>query len=270
MRALNTGAEGMKAQQLMIDTISNNLANVNTTAYKGQRMEFKDLLYETLEKAKLKKDGKEATPSNLQVGHGVKVSSMAKNFSKGSFTKTDNKFDLAIDGEGFFEVKGFNDKTAYTKDGTFKIIAKDDGYGLATSDGYPLLNSNDEPLTIPQDISLDSVSINPNGTFNYKDADGEIKELDQKIKLVRFLNTQGLLNKGDNLYEVSEASGEAIVEDADTENKSQIKQGYIERSNVKVVEEMTNLITAQRAYELNSKAIKSADEMMQQANNLRR
>jgi len=267
MRALWTAGSGMVAQQFNVDVISNNLANVNTTAFKKEKAEFKDLLYETLSRAYVLED--RGKPVNLQVGHGTIVSATVKNFQTGSFEKTDNPLDFAIDGEGFFMVLGPRDDILYTRDGSFKISVTDMGKMLATSEGYPVLDEFGIQIIFDYDLDLSKLNVSEDGDLSYTDEDGIVVPLGQKIGLVSFENRNGLESIGKNLYAVTPASGEAAANE-DLINKSVLLQRFLETSNVQVVEEMVKLIVAQRAYELNSKAIQSSDEMIGMANNLKR
>ena len=266
MRALWTAGSGMIAQQFNVDTISNNLANVNTTAYKKMRAEFKDLLYDTLERAYLLNNtGK---PVNLQVGHGATVSATARSFAQGNFEKTDNPLDVAINGDAFFTVRGPKGDVIYTKDGSFKVTVTEEGKKLTTSEGYYVLDDAGNDIII--DVDLSKLKISENGDLSYfDDASGATVSLGQKIGLVQFPNVQGLENIGGNFYARTPAAGDP-VNDSEQANRSLLMQGFLESSNVQVVEEMVKLIVAQRAYEINSKAIQSADEMLGMANNLRR
>jgi flagellar basal-body rod protein FlgG len=263
MRALWTAASGMTAQQLNVDVIANNLANVNTTGYKKERVEFKDLLYQTIDRARVLNNG--GKPVNLQVGHGTAYVATVKDFSTGSPDQTDNPLDFFIDGEGFFMVQGPDGDTYYTRDGSFKISITEDGNMLTTSEGYPVLDDTGEPIYIDYDIS--DMVFSENGEISYTDEDGLITPTGQTIGLAYFTNRNGLESKGNNLHKATQASGEAIMA-LDTDKTSLIKQNYLESSNVKTVEEMVKLIVSQRAYELNSKAIQSSDEMLSIANNL--
>ena len=265
MRALWSAASGMTSQQLNVDVISNNLANVNTTGYKKERVEFKDMLYETMDRAYiLDNKGK---PVNLQVGHGVTPVATVKNYATGNFEKTDNPLDLAIDGEGFFKVRGPQGDVVYARDGSFKVSVTDEGKKLTTSDGYSVLDQDDEEIFIEGEISKFQVS--GSGEISFVDDAGEIQSTGQSIGLVKFENRFGLESIGNNFYRSNGAVGESIP-DGETGVRSVISQGFLEASNVQVVEEMVKLIVAQRAYEVNSKAIQSADEMLGQANNLKR
>ncbi|HOJ09789.1 MAG TPA: flagellar basal-body rod protein FlgG [Clostridiales bacterium] len=267
MRSLWTAGSGMIAQQFNVDVISNNLANVNTTAYKKNRAEFKDLLYQTMGRAYVLED--RGRPVNLQVGHGTVVSATVKNFETGSFEKTDNPFDFAIDGDGFFSVLGPDGDILYTRDGSFKISMTDEGKMLATSDGYPVLDELGNNIVFDHEMDLSELNVSENGDLSYTDEDGIVMPLDQKIGIFNFGNRNGLISIGKNLYATTSASGETIPNE-ELANKSILIQRYLETSNVQVVEEMVRLITAQRAYEINSKAIQSSDEMLGMANNLKR
>jgi len=265
MRALWTAGSGMIAQQFNVDVISNNLSNVNTVGYKKERAEFKDLLYETLDRAYML-DGK-GKPVNLQVGHGTSVVATVKNFGTGNLEKTENPLDMAIDGEGFFTVRGPKGDVNYTRDGSFKISITPDGKKLSTSDGYPVLDDAGNDIVLDVDVS--KLNVSSEGELSYTDANGQSVSLGQKIGLVKFPNKNGLESIGKNFYASNSASGDPVA-DGESGTKSTISQGFLESSNVQVVEEMVKLIVAQRAYEVNSKAIQSADEMLGMANNLRR
>lgn len=272
MRALYTAASGMKAQQMNVDTISNNLANVNTTAYKKARVEFKDVLYQTIQKGVAPEDN--GKPVSIQVGNGVMPSATLKSFAQGNVEATENPLDLLLDGVGFFAVKATNDQIFYTRDGSFKLGATEDGtLKLVTSEGYSVLDSGDNEIFVDvQDPT--KVTISGDGVISYINSDGTTTSADAAIKVVDFMNRAGLDNKGMNLYVQTAASGEAISEE-ETDNagmnvRSIIRQGFLETSNVQVVDEMVKLIVAQRSYEVNSKSVQAADEMLQMANSLRR
>lgn len=264
IRSLHTAATGMKAQQLNMDTISNNLANVNTNGYKTQRAEFKDLLYATIKKTNLRDDL--GSPVNLEVGHGVMPTATTRDFRNGSLTETQNPLDFAIDGEGFFSVVLPNDQVRYTRDGSFKLSVDGEEAMLVTSEGYMVLSEDDDVILIEngmRDLTVDNM-----GYITATDEDGEIVEIG-RLKIVNFMNPAGLLSEGQNLYSTTVSSGEELLLEAE-EMDSKIIQGYLEASNVQVVEEMVKMITAQRAYEISSKTIQVSDEMLQMANNLRR
>jgi len=265
MRALYTASSGMKAMQFNVDTISNNLANVNTYAYKKERAEFEDLLYVTMERAYILED--QGRPVNLQVGHGTVIRSVARDFTAGSLVQTENKLDFAIIGDGFFSVLHPDQNIYYTRDGSFKLSVTDEGNMLTTARGYPVLDINGEPIYF--DFPLEQMVISESGEISYIDEDGLVMPTGQRIGIFKFNNPQGLEAVGGNLYAENTASGFAVP-DEELGEPGIIRQGYLEASNVQVVEEMVNLITAQRAYELNSKAITTADEMMSIANNLKR
>ncbi|MBD3165931.1 flagellar basal-body rod protein FlgG [bacterium] len=261
IRALRTAASGMHAQQMNLDTISNNLANVNTTSFKKSRVEFQDLIYQTTQASGSVRRLGTVVPTELQIGHGVKPVAIEKVHVQGSPTATYNDLDMAIEGDGFFQVRKADDTIAYTRDGSFK--RSPDGR-IVTSEGYTVYPE----LILPEDAMR--VSISRDGVLSVQLV-GATELVDiGRLELARFTNKEGLRSIGQNMYIESEASGPPIVGQAGMEGFGEIHQGYLEASNVNVVEEMVNMITAQRAYEINSKAIKTADEMMQQANQLKR
>ncbi len=270
MRSLWTAASGMSSQQFLVDTIANNLSNVNTAGYKKERLEFKSLLYETMKRADLDPANMTGQPVNLQVGHGVRPIAIARNFTQGNMEATGSNMDLMIDGNGFFMVAKSQDEVAYTRDGSFKTSSTDEGVILVTSDGYPVLSADGEHVIIPDGVDIKSVSITADGRFLYNLPNGTSEDLGFSLAIAQFSNTQGLEAIGGNLYRPTVASGEAVMEAEGNVVQSNVVQGYLEMSNVQVAEEMVKLIVAQRAYELNSKIIQSSDEMLQQANNLRR
>jgi flagellar basal-body rod protein FlgG len=263
MRALWTAASGMTAQQFNVDVIANNLANVNTTAYKKERVEFKDLLYETMSRARVLPDG--GRPVNLQVGHGTTAVATVRSFETGNPEETGNALDFFIDGEGFFMIQGPTGEINYTRDGSFKISVTDMGKMLTTSDGYAVLDETGAPIYI--DFDLADLVVSQNGELSYMDEEGQNIPTGQAIGLAYFDNMYGLEAIGRNLYRATAASGEPLMAQ-DTEQTSLVIQNFLESSNVKTVEEMIKLIVAQRVYELNSKAIVSSDEMLGIANNL--
>ncbi len=263
MRALWTAASGMKAQQLNIDTISNNLSNVNTTGFKKHRVEFKDLLYEQLRNTDFAEG--EGKPVNLEIGHGVMPSATVRSFTQGSFEQTNNDLDLAIDGPGFFVVRDAYDNLYFTRDGSFKLSVEDEEATLVTSDGY-YVQSDAGDVELGEDI--EEISISADGIITVQRTGEDEADEVATLMLVKFPNPEGLESIGKNLYKETTASGEYI--EAFEGEAGEVLQGYLETSNVQVVEEMIKLITAQRAYEINSKAIQTSDEMLQMANNLRR
>lgn len=266
MRALWTAASGMEAQQFNVDVIANNLSNVNTTAYKKDRVEFKDLLYETIQRAYVL--GEEGRPVNLQVGHGTTVIATLKDFEKGTPEETGGKLDLYIDGDAFFIVLGPTGEINFTRDGNFKVSLTEEGKMLSTADGYPVLDDEGEIIFL-DDVNINDLVVNEFGELGYIDETGATVQLGQTIGLVKFENRSGLESIGRNLYAANIATGDPVP-DGETGTRSLLLQGFLESSNVKAVEEMVKLIIAQRAYELNSKAIQSSDEMLGIANNLRR
>lgn len=265
VRALWTASSGMKAQQFNVDVISNNLSNVNTTGYKKDRAEFKDMLYETLTRADVL--GNEGRPVNLQVGHGTVTAATSKSFQMGNLERTDNPLDFAIDGDGFFMIAGRGGEIVYTRDGSFKISVTDIGNMLTTADGYPVLDENGMEIIIDVDVS--KLSVGENGELSYTDEEGVVISMGQRLGLVKFPNRYGLESVGSNNYAITPASGQPVP-DEQMGRRSNIRQNFLESSNVQVVEEMVKLIVAQRAYEINSKAIQSADDMLGIANNLKR
>ena len=261
IRALYTAATGMAAQQLNIDVISNNLANVNTAGFKKSRIDFQDLLYQTLRPAGTTEAQGAMVPTGIQVGLGTRAASVQKIFSQGDFQQTDHPLDLVIEGDGFFQILTPNGETAYTRDGSFKLDAQG---RLVTSDGFAM----DPEIAIPAEAK--SVSIGSDGTVSVTLPGQTTPQEVGQVQLVKFANAAGLTNLGRNLFGQSAASGDPVVDTPGMNGLGTLADGMIEMSNVKVVEEMVNMITAQRAYELNAKAIQTADEMLTTANNLRR
>lgn len=270
VRSLWTAATGMVAQQTNVDTIANNLANVNTNGYKTQVNEFKSLLYQEIQTKTTSANG-EAKPSSAQVGLGVRNASITSVFSQGSLIASENDTAFAIDGKGFFAVRGEDGNTYYTRNGNFKFTLATNGNMLATSEGLPVLDTNGRAIVLDDNYVLSRIVVSNDGSLNYPDAENNLKPLGIKIGLFQFNNPNGLDKLSDSLYQVTAASGQALNEATNNAvEKSDVIQRYLEGSNVQVVDEMVNMIVAQRAYELNSKAITASDEMLQQANNLRR
>ncbi|MDR1066156.1 MAG: flagellar basal-body rod protein FlgG [Clostridiales bacterium] len=271
MRSLWTAASGMISQQKNVDTISNNLANVNTYGYKKERMEFKTLMYDTMERANLDPANPPGRPANLQIGLGVRPVVTSRVFTQGNIERTDHPLDLTINGDGFFMIENAPDSVAYTKDGAIKVSPIDEGIMLTTSEGYPILSSEGERIILPREVMAEDIGVSQEGALSYMDTSGAYADLGMSVGLAQFPNVQGLEAIGSNLFVATSASGEAIVEaPGDVNRLSAIMQGTLEMSNVQVATEMVDLIVAQRAYELNSKAIQTSDEMLQQANNLKR
>ena len=261
LRTLSIAATGMQAQALNIDVISNNLANVNTTGFKKSRADFQDLLYQNLRTAGTASAEGNEIPTGIQLGQGTRPVATQKIFSQGDYQYTQNKLDLAIEGDGFFQVIQPNGDVAYTRAGAFKL---DSEGRIVTSDGFLL-----EPeVTIPMD-SVD-VTVGTDGTISVLQA-GEVEStILQTLQLARFSNPAGLNSIGRNLYIPTSAAGAVQTGTGGSDGFGTISQGYLEMSNVSVVDEMVGMISAQRAYEINSKAISTADEMLQMANNLKR
>lgn len=261
MRSLWTAASGMQAQNLNIDVIANNLANVNTNGFKKSRADFQDLLYETLRPPGTASSEGTEIPSGIQVGHGTRPAATQKLFIQGDFQHTQTPLDLAIEGDGFFQVMQPNGSMAYTRAGSFKL----DGDGrIVTSDGFLL-----EPeISIPGDTV--SITIGTDGTVSVLQPGSAQAVNIGAIELTRFTNPGGLMNIGRNLFLPSAASGTGSVGVPGEDGFGTLAQGFVEMSNVSVVDEMVNMIMAQRAYEINSKAIQAADEMLQMANNVKR
>ena len=261
IRALWTSATGMQAQALNLDVISNNLANVNTSGFKKSRAEFQDLLYETIKPAGTSSSQDSQVPTGIQIGHGARPSTVLKIFTQGDMENTNNELDLAIEGDGFFKIIQPNGETAYTRDGAFKL---DRDGRIVNSDGFAL-----EPeITIPTDAV--SIAVGMDGTVSVLQAGESTPSEVGTIELARFVNPAGLVSTGRNLYLTSEASGDEMSGIPGEDGLGSLAQGFLEMSNVSVVDEMVSMITAQRAYETNSKSIQTADEMLQIANNIKR
>jgi len=260
MEAMRAAATGMMAQQLSMDVMANNLANVNTTGYKRSRAEFQDLVYRQRRVAgETSADGTQY-PVGLEVGVGVRPTAVAKMFAEGEVQQTENPLDLAIDGQGFFEIRLPDGSLAYTRDGSFKL---DNQGRMVTSEGFPL----NAEINIPQNAS--NVTIGRDGSVSATVQGGGTQSLGQ-IPLVNFVNPGGLESDGYNLLAPTEASGQAVQGVAGADGLGTLSQGYLELSNVRVVEEMVKMIMAQRAYEVNGKAIQMSDEMLGQLDQMHR
>ncbi|NUB07562.1 flagellar basal-body rod protein FlgG [Azospirillum sp. Vi22] len=261
MRSLAIGATGMIAQQLNVETISNNIANATTTGFKKQRAEFQDLLYQNFRRiGSTSSDAGTIVPTGVQVGAGVRVAAVARVLEQGNLTVTDNKLDVAVNGSGYFQVQLPSGDTAYTRAGNFKLSPE--GI-IVTADGYPLQPA----ITIPAEAV--DVAINASGEVMVK-LDGQVAQQNVgQLQLATFANAAGLEAVGDNLFLQTGASGEAVGGNPGAPGFGRVVQGALETSNVNIVQEITTLISAQRAYEMNSKVIKTTDEMMQQASQLR-
>jgi flagellar basal-body rod protein FlgG len=261
IRAMRTAASGMRAQQMNVDNIANNLANVNTTGFKKSRVEFQDLFYQETRPPGAPAEGSTTAPVGLELGYGALPVSTQRMFQQGELVSTGNPTDVAILGEGFFRVQMSDGREGYTRDGSFKMSA--DGL-LVTTDGYPL----SPEIALPDDTK--EISIGTDGSVSVTLAQDSTPQTIGQIELVRFVNPAGLSAQGQNLFLATPNSGEPLVGTPTTEGFGRLQQGNLEVSNVEVIEEMINLITAQRAYEINSKAIKASDDMMGMTNDLSR
>lgn len=271
VRSLYTAATGMLAQQSNVDNISNNLANVNTVGYKQEKTEFKSLLYQTIQTKTTTANG-EQKPISAQVGLGTRVASNTSVYTQGALLATENKTDFAIVGDGFFAVRGADGQTYYTRAGNFNWSMGANGtLQLTTSEGYQVLGTDGNPITLPAGVNSGMVEISSDGAFGYTTAEGEYVNLNQQFGLYQFNNPASLEKVGSNLLAVTDVSGPALNERT-TQGlvASEVRQSYLEGSNVNVADEMVNMIIAQRAYQLNSKAITTSDEMLEMANNLKR
>lgn len=271
VRSLWTAATGMIAQQNNVDTIANNLANVNTTAYKTQVNEFKSLLYQTLQSKTTSANG-ENKPGSAQVGLGVRNASITSIFTTGSFLASENPTAFALDGKGFFALRGGDGNTYYTKNGNFMFTLADNGGNmLATTEGLPVLDTKGQPIILDKEYVVSEIVVSQDGELCYPDENNNPQPMGISVGVFQFDNPNGLEKLGESRYAETAASGRAINEATNTNvQKTKVIQGYLEGSNVQVVDEMVSMIVAQRAYEMNSKAITASDEMLQQANNLRR
>ncbi len=270
VRSLWTAATGMIAQQTNLDTIANNLANVNTQGYKTQVNEFKTLLYQTLQ-AKTTSANGEQKPTSAQVGLGTRNSAISTVFTQGSLISSESDTAFALDGKGFFAVRGEDGNTYYTRNGNFQFVLGSNGNMLADSDGRPVLDTTGQPIILNDSYTLSKVTVSSTGQICYPDANNNAQPIGKTIGLFQFNNPNGLERLADSLYGQTAASGQPINEATNANvEKTSVIQKYLEGSNVQVADEMVNMIVAQRAYELNSKAITASDEMLQEANNLRR
>ena len=263
VRSLWIAATGMNGQQTNIDTISNNLSNVNTTGYKQHRAEFEDLMYQTVKKAGTPATEDTVSPVPQQIGSGVKVSATQRVMSQGSLQATGVDTDVAIMGDGFFRVQQYDGSWAYTRDGSFKI---DSTGTLVTSTGLRV----QPEIIMPEGFDISTLTISDSGEVNVK-VNGQDEPITVgQLELYKFPNEIGLENAGDNLYKVTAASGDAIAGRPGSEGMGVTKHKFLEMSNVSIVNEMVQMIVAQRAYEFNSKAIQTSDTMLQTASQLKR
>lgn len=256
--SLYSAATGMEAQQLNLNTIANNLANVNTPGFKRSKIEFQDLLYQKPRSSGTDSGGGNIVPTGVEVGNGSRVAATSKVFTQGQLTQTGEKLDVAIQGDGFFDVQRADGTIGYTRDGTFKMNAQGQ---VVTVDGLPILSGFQ---AIPPGTT--SITIAENGEVSVQSASGTQTF---RLTLTRFANPPGLRSMGGNLYEETAASGTPEVGSPNENGFGRLIQGYTEASNVNIVEEMVNLIVAQRAYEINSKSVQTSDEMLRNVANMK-
>jgi flagellar basal-body rod protein FlgG len=260
IRALYSAASGMAAQQTNVDNIANNLANANTNGFKMRRAQFQDLLYQNYVQPGAAAGSQTIVPSGLQIGLGTRTASNEIIFTQGNFQETDNPLDLVIQGKGFFQVQLPNGQLAYTRDGGFQL---DKDGNVVDAGGNPLSPS----ITIP--AQAQSITIAPDGTVSYTQPGQTTAQVAGQIQLANFANPAGLNSIGQNLFQQTDASGAPTIGlPGGQEGNGTLMQGYVEGSNVSVVEEFINMIVSQRAYEASSKVVKAADEMYQQVNNV--
>lgn len=275
MRSLWTAASGMRAQQVNVDTIANNVANINTIGYKSQQASFKSLLYQNLQSKSTNNAGEEK-PVAAEVGLGSRVAAITSTFTNGNLQATENPFCMALEGDGFFQIRTAGGELQYTRDGGFIVSPVAQGNMLCTTDGNAVLDAYGNQIFLPNTRVATDLVVNEDGTIAFPDATGNPAILTDangrpvRFGIYQFNNPAGLAKEGSNNFSVTVASGAAVAENGNaTVQQTRVHQYYTEASNVDVAEEMVNLIVAQRAYEMNSKAIQTSDEMMQQANNLR-
>lgn len=253
LKAFSTAATGMNAQQMIVDTIANNLANMNTAGFKRSQIDFQDLMYVKLAEAGREISAGQPAPSGLEIGSGVRPASTLKVFTQGEMDNTGRDLDLAIEGDGFFQVQTAGGQTRYTRDGSFRINAS----GQVVNSSGQLLQP---AITIPADAR--SISVAADGTVSVFTGSNTSSSVLGTIQLVRFPNASGLSSEGGNLLAETPASGSPTTGTAGQNGYGNVRQGFLERSNVQMVTELVGLITAQRAYEINSRAIKAGDDMM--------
>jgi flagellar basal-body rod protein FlgG len=261
IRSLYTAATGMNAQELNVSVISNNLANVNTVGFKRSRPEFQDLLYQNLRLVGTVSENGNQVPTGAQLGLGAKTSAIQKIFLQGDFTQTQNTLDIAIEGRGFFQIAQTDGTIGYTRSGSFKL---DNTGQVVTSDGLPLQPT----ITIPTDAI--TISIDPQGGVAVTQPGATAPTVLGTIQTATFQNDAGLQAVGSNIFEETGASGSPTVGNPGVDDRGTLQQGFVELSNVSVVEELVNLISAQRAYEVNSRTVQTADELLQIANQMKR
>jgi flagellar basal-body rod protein FlgG len=261
MRALWTAGTGMNVQQTNLDVIANNIANVNTNGFKRSRADFQDLMYQTLRMQGAKTESGTQVPTGIQIGHGAMLASVQKEFSQGDYQQTQNELDLAIEGNGFLQIDLPSGEKAYTRAGSFK---RDSEGRVCTSDGY-LVNPN---ITVPNGTT--QVSIQADGTVSAQVQGNATPQQIGSLQVAIFPNVAGLKAVGKSFFQETDASGTPTTGKPGENGVGSILQGYLEMSNVNIMQEMINLIIGQRAYEVNSKAIQAADEMLQMANQVKR
>lgn len=261
IKAMRTAATGMSGQQMNIDNIANNLANVNTTGFKKTKVEFQDILYQNYRKAGTASAVGATVPTNLAIGYGTKPVATTREFTVGDFIQSGNPLDMAISGNGFFQILMPDGTTAYSRDGSFKMSAEGQ---VVNADGFLM----QPEVTVPEDAT--SVSISVDGEISVLLVGTDEPQTIGNIELARFVNPAGLSAVGHNLYIQTAASGDPILGTPTQDGLGKIEQGYLEMSNVAIVDEMVNMIVAQRAYEINSKVIQTSDDMAQIANTLKR
>lgn len=261
IRALWTAASGMQAQQKGIDVVANNLANVNTTGFKRSRADFQDLMYQNFKSMGAPSTSTTQVPTGIQIGLGTRLVAVSKIFTSGDFTQTGNDLDMAVEGDGFFSITMPDGTTGYSRAGAFK---RDSTGQIVTSDGNPLSPA----ITIPNNAT--KINIGSDGTISVQQAGQTAATTVGNIQLATFSNPAGLTSLGKNIYMPTDASGAATTGTPGQNGVGTVSQGFLEMSNVNVAEEMVSMIVGQRAYEINSKAVNAADEMLQTANNLKR
>lgn len=259
IRSLSIAKTGLDAQQTQLDVISNNLANVGTTGFKRSRAVFEDLMYQNMRQVGGQTSDQTRLPSGLQVGTGVRVVATERIHTQGNPTKTDNSKDVAINGDGFFQVLMPDGTISYTRDGSFQT---DQNGQLVTASGFPVQPA----ITLPQNAT--SMTIGRDGTVSVVQAGSTASVQVGQLQLATFLNSTGLQSSGENLYVETDSSGGPNTTAPGQNGAGLLSQGYVEASNVNVVEELVNMIQTQRSYEINSKAIKTSDEMLQRLTQL--
>ncbi len=270
MRALYTAATGMKAGQTNVDTIANNLSNVNTNGYKTVRAEFKSLLYQTIQTRTTTANGEEK-PVGAQVGLGTRVASTTSMYTQGALNASESATDFALEGDGFFQIRGADGETYYTRNGNFTWAIDAAGNTLLTDvEGCPVLDRDGNAIYVPEGVTSERMVFQQDGRIGYRTPEGEYVDMNQAFGLYQFNNPSGLEKLSYSRLQQTDASGEAVLEGQNGTIASKVCQFYLEGSNVQVADEMVNMIIAQRAYEMNSKAIQTADSMLDTANNLKR